>query len=115
MLCDFCSYELKNRYENSGGMNTIKDQHAVSLEKDMYYLAEAISHLPSGETNTHVQLNQPRVIYDRVLYKKNNFEIPAFFMFERGKSRAGKFKPMLNYSRNYFILNFPFLAFLVQT
>ena len=38
MLCDFCSYELKNRYENSGGMNTIKDQHAgfviASLEKE---------------------------------------------------------------------------------
>ena len=38
MLCDFCSYELKNRYENSGGMNTIKDQHAgfviTSLEKE---------------------------------------------------------------------------------
>ena len=38
MLCDFCSYELKNRYENSGGMNNIKDQHAgfviASLEKE---------------------------------------------------------------------------------
>ena len=37
MLCDFCSYESKNRYENSGGMNNIKDQHAgfviASLEK----------------------------------------------------------------------------------
>ena len=56
-----------------------------------------------------------RVIYDRVLNEKNNFEIPAFFMFEQGKSRAGKFKPMLNYSINYFILNFPLLTFLVQT
>ena len=57
----------------------------------------------------------PRVIYDRVLNEKNYFEIPTFFMFERGKSRAGKFKPMLNYSINYFILNFPLLTFLVQT
>ena len=24
-----------------------------------FYLAEAIGHLPSGETNTHVQLSQP--------------------------------------------------------
>ena len=39
-----------------------------------------------------------RVIYDRVPNEKNYFEIPAFFMFERGKSRVGKFKPMLNYS-----------------
>ena len=34
------------------------------------------------------------IVYDRVLNEKSNFEIPAFFMFEQGKSRAGKFKPM---------------------
>ena len=56
-----------------------------------------------------------RVIYDRVLNRENNFEIPAFFMFEQGKSRAGKFKPMLNHSINDFILNFPLLNFLDQT
>ena len=33
-----------------------------------------------------------RVIYDRVRNRKNYFEIPAFFMFERGNPRAGKFK-----------------------
>ena len=43
-----------------------------------------------------------------VLKEKNNFEILAFFMFERGKSRAGKFKPMLNYSMyNFFHFEFP--------
>ena len=62
------------------------------LNCEHFNLAKAIGPLPSGETNTHVQLNQPRVIYDRVLYEKNNFEIPAFFMFERGKSRAGNSK-----------------------
>ena len=34
-------------------------------------------------------LGNCRVIYDRVLNEKNDFEIPAFFMFEQGKSRVG--------------------------
>ena len=43
--------------------------------------------------------------------RKIIFEIPAFFMFEQGKSRAGKFKPMLNYSINIFYFEFPTLDF----
>ena len=37
-------------------------------------------------------IGEARVIYDRVLNEKNNFEIPAFFMYERGQSKSGKFK-----------------------
>ena len=37
-------------------------------------------------------LGNIRVIYDRVLNEKNNFEDSSFFMFERGKSRAGNSK-----------------------
>ena len=40
------------------------------------------------KSNSGKVLSGFRVIYDRVLNEKNNFEIPAFFMFKRGKSRA---------------------------
>ena len=39
-----------------------------------------------------------RVVYDRVRKRKNYFEIPAFLPIERGISRAGKFKVMLNFT-----------------
>ena len=39
-----------------------------------------------------IALGITRVLYDRVRKRKNYFEIAAFLTFERGKSRAGKFK-----------------------
>ena len=55
----------------------------------------------------------PRVIYDRVRNRKNNFEIPAFLPFERGISRAGKFKVMLHFAPTemcWFLFSFEFPA-----
>ena len=37
-------------------------------------------------------LEDPGLYKDRVKNKKNNFEIPAFLTFQRGITRAGKFK-----------------------
>ena len=67
---------------------------------------------PFETRNYLVIVVEPRVIYDRILNKKNDFEIPALFMFERGKSRARKFKAMLNYTIVFFFcFEFPALEF----
>ena len=60
----------------------------------------------------------PRVIYDRVQKKKNNFEITAFLNYDLGTSRAGNSKSNENKNKNVFVffsfdvLNFPTLDFL---
>ena len=72
---------------------------AQSWEKieKLTYFFNSLTQWRFPELKNRIQLTSPslvniRVIYDRVLNKKNNFEIPAFFMFERGKSRAGNSK-----------------------
>ena len=62
-----------------------------------------------------------RVIYDKVQYKKNDFEITAFLNYERGTSRAGNSKSNENKNKKFVfffvlffsfdVLNFPTLDF----
>ena len=65
-------------------ISAVDDTHYVNLEfenldvriAELNNLAEAIGHSSARETNSMV--SSARVIYDRVLNKKNYFEIPPF-------------------------------------
>ena len=65
-----------------------------SLSVDFYKKNENAIKMPCCVVNIRNSFSAIllRVIYDRVLNEKNNFEIPTFFMFERGQSRAGNSK-----------------------
>ena len=75
-------------------------QHYLMISSVKFLWVSALLNVHSGRNllfNQQVQRKRKqtffrvvlsKIIYDRVLNEKNNFEIPSFFMFERGKSRV---------------------------
>ena len=64
------------------GMSTIQFRHCLSMYVPIY-LSQALMLLLDSSIPVPMYTHWSRVIYyDRVLNEKNNFEIPAYFMFE---------------------------------